>query len=387
MAAIRYALLVTAAIGVLAFPYIDLGLAADLGSWHADVPVADLAGAVLIALVGVALLLRRPTDLPALPGAAGYTLLLVASLLALPAALDPAASLHTLIRKPLFLWLAWGGALGWCATHLARDRFWHALVSASAGLCGAILLGSSVGRIASGSGLASAAVASLTANQKTLGVAIAPLLPLVLGLRRPVPRWAQAAAALLGLAVVLSASRTALVSVAVGLTFLLRFRGRRLAEVPGLVPALAMGGLVLALYAPLWTGSIVQLDALRSRHSLDVRSWAMFSAHPLFGMGAGTSTLYEMIEFPLYRVNGVDAHGAIQKVASEAGIVGLAGWLWATVTVGRRLLADRSERGTMLWACFVALHVNLLTSTETFSQTHWVPLGLIWGLSRRREGA
>ena len=38
-----------------------------------------------------------------------------------------------------------------------------------------------------------------------------------------------------------------------------------------------------------------------------------------------------------------------------------------------------------IWATFVALHANLLFSTETFSQTHWIPLGLLWGLSERRR--
>jgi O-antigen ligase len=155
-------------------------------------------------------------------------------------------------------------------------------------------------------------------------------------------------------------------------------------------------GMLAALYGPLLARSHAQLDAARSRHSLDKRALAMVTERPALGEGGGANVRREMVTFPHYRVNGVDAHGAIQKVASEYGVVGLAGWLAFVGAVGARL-ARRAPVGALLpdglappqlavglWATFVALHVNLLLSTETFSQTHWAPLALVWGLSRRR---
>ena len=76
--------------------------------------------------------------------------------------------------------------------------------------------------------------------------------------------------------------------------------------------------------------------------------------------------------------------------------MGLAGWLALVFAMGHRLWRRAAvsapvvgtfpapSLGVGLWATFVALHTNLLLSTETFSQTHWMALALVWGIAHRR---
>lgn len=369
---------VVAVVAVLAWPYIELELAADVRGWALDVPVADAAGAALVA-IGAGLLLTGTRPIRPYGGAAWLLFLAVGVLGALGSD-DAARSLHDLLRKPVFMWLAWGGALALVVARVGTAEGWRATAAVAACLCAVILFGSSVARIAAGDALWWAPIEGLTGNHKTLAVALAPALPLVWG----PSRRARLLVAFLALALVASASRTSLLSAAVGLAMVVPVGGRPLSHRRGVLPALLVGGLAIAFYAPALSGSLVQLDALRSRHSLDVRAWEMFRAHPLVGMGAGAGVHYEIPTFPHYRVNGVDAHGVIQKLASEHGVLGLGAWLAGTATSASRVYARTTPHDPRLLATFVALHVNLLLSTETFSQTHWVPLALVWGLSLRR---
>lgn len=361
-----------AGVALLSFPYIDLELAADLPGWSLDVPVADAAAALLVPIA--AALARCGRRVP-LPGVPGFPLLFGVALFAAPAAIDPAASLHDLVRKPVFLWLAWGWALAAVVATTGSTRRWSDLLAASAAVCASILLVGSAFRIAAGNALWWAPIEGLTGNQKTLAVALAPLLPLLL-------RGYPAVAALSALALVASASRTSWIAAAIGLVYILAWRGRPLAERRWLVPTLLVLGLAGALVLPRLTGSVVQLDALRSRHSIDLRAWEMFTAHPWLGMGIGSNVRFEQVTFPHYRVNGVDAHGVLQKLASEVGLLGIAAWLAGSAAMARVLHRARTAEPAW-WAVYVALHVNLLLSTETFSQTHWAPLGLLWGLAHR----
>ena len=87
---------------------IDLELAVDLGAWHLNAPVADLVALALLPLAAAAWLRDRTP----LPGVAGYLVFLVASALSLYEAIQPAEGLHHLLRKPIFLYLAYGFGLG-----------------------------------------------------------------------------------------------------------------------------------------------------------------------------------------------------------------------------------------------------------------------------------
>ncbi len=375
---------------LLSFPYIALAPSVQIGTFYLDTPLADLAAAALLpfALVGW---LRRPIPLP---GARGYGALLLVGVVALATVPDPGASAWFLLRKPLFLYVAYGIGLSWWVARGVSAAVLRALLLASVALVSIVSLSSSFLRIARGDTLWFTAIAELTNNHKTLAVALAPLVPLVLALRRG--RLYIVVSAFAISAITLSFSRTAWIALAAGLAFVIGWRGRALATRRGLVLALVVVGIVGALYGPLLTRSATQLDAARSRHSLNKRALAMVSGWPALGMGGGANVRFEQQIFPDYRVNGVDAHGVIQKVGSEYGLLGLAaygafvGGMALRIRRRAALLAGwdgwlapaNATRGA--WATFVALHVNLLLSTETFSQTHWVPLALAWGLSWRR---
>lgn len=376
-----------AGVALLAFPYIGLEYAVTIGERTLNIPLADLAVLALLPLV--ALSWRRATRIP-LPGWPGWVLLVGAGAIAAgTAADDTGGSLYTLLRKPVFLYLAWGGGFAWVVARELSPRGIRVGLEISATLASLVLIWSSVGRIESGNSLWWSAITGITNNHKTLAVALAPTIPLLLGLRPPGDRRTLLVVGLVVVGLLLSVSRTSWITAAVAACWFVSFRGRLLAERRGLALGLVVVGILGSLYGPLLTGSLAQLDAARSRHSLDKRAWAMFTEHPLFGAGPGTSVTHIAHTFPDYRVNGVDAHGAIQKVASEYGLVGLFGWLLTTTTIGWVLHTRAGAGGRLdraIWVCFLALHVNLLLSTETFSQTHWAMIALCWGLSWRTRG-
>lgn len=387
MTAARFGAIVAFAL-LLVWPYIDLGVALPIGSWAFDAPLADLFA---LAMCPFALLWLKERRLPS--GALGYAVLLAAGCagaLGSAHAGEAPAAFHEFARKPLFFGVAYG--LGFTAfiAHWRGENTVRTGLLVAVAVCAGLSWITSIGRIAAGNALWFQSLAGLTPNHKTLAVALAPALPLLWAWIPPPGTWGVTRRRVVGvvafaaLALALSVSRTAWISGAVGASFFVGWGGRMLAERRGWVPVLILLGVLAATYGPVLTGSITQLDALRSRHSLDKRSWHLFEASPLFGAGPGAGVRIEVPTFPDYRVNGVDAHGVVQKVGSEYGLVGLAGYGAFVVAMARRLRA-RHVRGDGRWPSFVALHTNLLLSTETFSQTHWALLAVILGLSLRDE--
>ena len=304
----------------------------------------------------------------------------------------PLTGAHFVVRKVFFPGLAFGIGLATLVSgRVARAHTERLLVAGLALTC-TVSVATSLARLLAGNGLWWARISGLTPNHKTLAVALAGALPLALGVATGPPgrlRTAARAATLGALAAIaLSMSKAAWLGAAVGVAWFLP-RTRPLASRPAvLAPALALG-LALLTALPVVVGSRAMLDAARSRHSLNQRAWRLFSAHPLLGSGAGSSTEVESVTFPDYRVNGVDAHGALQKVGGELGLVGTSAWLWFTAASGLALWRRRGEVGAgTTWGCagaFLTLHVELLLSTETFAATHWAPLAVAWGLAHAPE--
>ena len=367
-------------LAVLTQSYIDLELAADLGGWQANAPVTDLAALALVPLAAWGWLRgqRHP-----LPGLLGYLLLLLAGVLSLRTAPEPATAVHYLVRKPTFMYVAYGFGLAWAAQHaISRRWLWRGVVAWALSTAAVSVL-TSAARIGGGEGLWFAQIAGLTPNHKTLAVSLAGGLPLLLATGR------RRVAAVVGVALLLSASKTAwlMAALAAGLVWP---RARPVALRWRLsLPAAALA-VALAYYAPLIMNSRAMLDAARSRHSLNHRAEKMFLHEPLTGTGVGMSTAIEMATFPHYRVNGVDAHGVIQKVGGEMGLLGLAGYggfsLAALVALRRRWRAAGATHAGEAYGALTVWAVSsagLLLSTETFSQTWWLPAGLAWGLAHR----
>ncbi|MBM4392546.1 MAG: O-antigen ligase family protein [Deltaproteobacteria bacterium] len=357
---------------LLFFPYIDAKLALDLGPWHADAPLADLA-ALLLAPFGLVLAWRtrwRP------PGWQGFAALLAVGWMS--AWLGDAAgrALHELLRKVLFSGVVYGLCMALAVKECRDTDLLRKALLLGVGACASISVTTSVLRIGGGDALWWQSIEGLTNNHKTLAVAMAPTLPLLWSWRDDrVARWVVGLGVL---ALAVSMSRTAWIAAAAGGTYLIQWRGRPLAARPWVVPAIVIVGVLAATFGPHLIDSAAQLDALRSRQSLDKRAWLLFLDNPLLGGSPGASIRYEIPTFPDYRVNGVEAHGVLQKIGGEYGLLGLLAYGWMFLGLAR------ASRGHWTWPCFVALHVNLLLSTETFTQTHWALLGLVLGLAARR---
>ncbi len=364
---LRNSLLVVA---VATSPYILLGVSLPLPGWQFDAPIADLAalGCLLLApLAGR----RAPAPAPV-----AWAALVLVGLAAALLGDAPREAVHVLIRKPIFLYLAWGVGVATAVALAPRGVLTAALGVACAGAL-AVTVGASFVRIARGDALWFAAIDHLTNNHKTIALASVPLLGLYASFRH---RWGWTSI-VAAVALAASMSRTAWIAAGAGLAQVLRWRGRPLAAIPGLVPGLILGGAAAAVLAPTLARSVAQLDAARSRLLLDRRALELWWAHPLLGASPGANTRFEASIFPDYRVNGVDAHGVIQKLASEYGLLGLLAFAAATATIALRVRA-RAHPGA--WAAFVAAHVSLLFSTEVYSQTHWVVIAVCWGLAARR---
>ena len=371
-------------------PFIDLELALDLGPWHANAPVADL---VALALLLLALPDRARRRLP-LPGPWAWAAFVAVGLAGAALAPETGESLHYLLRKPIFMYLAYiGGVAAWTRRGALRPAVFGGMLLGVGGTA-TVSLATSGLRVAAGDALWFSQLDGLTPNHKTLAVAMAGALPLVLAVGRR-PRWrrpAAVAAALATLAIALSLSKTAWITTALAYG-LFWPRGRPIAaRWQRTAPALVLGA-ALAVYAPVLLGSKAMLDAARSRHSLNVRAWEMARARPLLGMGPGASTRVEQVTFPHYRVNGVDAHGVVQKVGSEFGLLGLLAYGLFVGGAGRRLVTRWREAGgshdSLAWgavATWATLHTNLLLSTEVLSPTHWTPLAVAWGLAHTTPG-
>lgn len=363
---------------LVSFPYIALELSWPLTGRALNAPVADVA-ALFLAPLGL-WAARRGNQWPT--GLRSFAVFLCVGAVSAVLADAPAEALHEWLRKPVFSGVVYGvGAFAIVATLPRIDGVRTALLAGIV-IASLISLATSVDRILSGDTLWFSAISGLTNNHKTIVVALAPALVLAWG-------WAptRASKIIVGLgviAVALSLSRTAWIAMAVGACWFIVWRGQSLAARRGLVATVAILGVVSATYGPLVTGSLAQLDALRSRHSIDLRAARLFAEHPLVGAGPGASVRDEAQTFPHYRVNGVDAHGAIQKIGSEYGLLGMIAY--GVFAFGAANAVRRKHRpGEGIWPAFVALHANLLLSTEVFNQTHWALFALTTGLAARDQ--
>ena len=363
--------------------FIDLELSASLGGWVANAPLADLGA---LGLLGAAVLCRTVGPWKNLPGVRGYGAFALVALASAGVSFAPGDAVHAWLRRIVVPFAACGvGVAAWARAPALRPRLCQLLVLWMA-TTAAVSLGSSLARVAGGNALWFSALEGLTPNHKTLAVSLAGGLPLVL-FQRDGRRSVDAVLGLALVAIALSLSKTAWITAALALALFFP-QGRPLARRPGRTAPLVLLAMVAALLAPVVLGSRAMLDAARSRHSLNKRAVAMVLDRPVLGQGPGTNVLVEQVTFPDYRVNGVDAHGVLQKVASETGLLGLGtyGWFWVGTTglLVRRWRAAGARYEGASWgalATHATLTSNLLLSTEAFSCTHWVPFGVAVGLS------
>ena len=378
-------LLLLFAAAALTFGYIDLEWGFAVGRYWVNAPVVDVIALGFLA----AWLWRRvtaPDETTPWPGRWVYLGFMAIALASAVGAVHRADALHEWARKFVFYYAAFGVAMShWIARRSDVQKICRLLLIGVLALA-AVSVVTSFTRWGSGESLWHVALEGLTPNHKTLAVALAPCLPLALGWRGQTTDrerwWANLVIALLVGAVALSASKAAWICLAYGAMLWFPNRERAWGWRARFAVPFVLIGVSAAIYAPVLVGSKAMLDAARSRHSLNVRAVQMVASHPVLGAGPGSSVEIEMVEFPHYRVNGVDAHGVVQKIAGETGLGGLlaygafAGVVLITA-VRRRRLSDThaGAAGTIL-----VLHLSLLLSTETFSPTHWFVFAVAWGL-------
>jgi len=398
--------LLLAALAVLYATHAFIGLEGSLrlplpggGIWFANAPVSDIVALILLP-VALLRVWRDPDHRPEPPGWPGWMCLLGASLLSISHAADPAQATHYLLRKPVLSYLLYGVGLMWIVATLRRRWILQVIVISSLSLVASVSVLTSIMRIQSGDIVEIQAIAGLTPNHKTLAVCLAGWLPLLWSWARQrsssqTLRHAAMTVSLVSLlAILLSMSRTAWLGSGLAAALFLP-ADRPLAWRPRRFIPAALLSVAMAWIAPVATHSATMIDATRSRQELNGRAWEMFAAHPLTGSGIGTSTSVQAGAAPYQDIKGVDAHGAIQKVASEAGLLGLLGLAWFLTGAGRTLIKswrieqrrcpDQPLASLQSYGClatFAVLHAQLLLSTELFSPTHWVPLATAWGLSQ-----
>ena len=129
--------------------------------------------------------------------------------------------------------------------------------------------------------------------------------------------------------------------------------------------------------------SVVSSSTTARLAEIQVVSFYVLRA-PWFGYGPGmyTSVLADTYAFVADFGEPLDAHGIIQKVVLETGIVGLAalsaffGWLFAALS---RLMRRESEHRALLETLFLTVLGALvfqLFSTSYFTSILWLPVGL-----------
>lgn len=367
-----------------------------------DVPVADLLAMGIAGSFGLVLLRGRgatfgaltsegPQAPLALPAAFGWMAFITASLAGCVLAGADSEMYYFVARKPLFCWVVYGAGLAGVIRLLPAASL-RSLGYAHAVWLSGLILPPAVWLVVHGHGGATLELEGLINNHKLLAVALAPWLgalwrwrPLIGG------RLGAYAWLILGLsavAVLTSMSKAAWVTAVVSLGAFVEWRGRPVLARPALSAGLAGIGILTMIALPFATGGVEMIDSFDSRWSLNVRAWNMFVEHPLRGWGPGTATRWLMNDPRHYRIDGVDAHGVIQKVASENGLLGLAAYLlaylwflryfWRAATAGSN---DRHVQGAALLG--LGLQLNLLLSTDYFSSAHWGSLAIALGIVSR----
>lgn len=118
-------------------------------------------------------------------------------------------------------------------------------------------------------------------------------------------------------------------------------------------------------------------------------AWQWFTAHPFVGAGAGTflSRVDGTWSYRLLFGGAMDAHGVIQKLLAETGILGMSAYALVTVVMARLAIrtiqrlgwAHRIGEGVMYAAVgMTGAWVYQLFNTTYWSAKLWLPIGLFF---------
>jgi len=222
--------------------------------------------------------------------------------------------------------------------------------------------------------------------------------------RQPLIRWGSILVAVFGVvAILLTASRGGLISLAIALLAAMIFgRGWRpqIAVLVGVIAVIGYG-----YFAGFASDSVKdrissttqgQERTLEGRTTIWAVGWRIFEDNPGIGVGAGnfgvSSRHYILESGALGRSDQVldveqPAHNSYLEVASELGLVGLAGLLgilgfclWCALSASRRFQEQgRDGMAALAFSLFVAIVGTLAANffiTELYSNHLWLLLGL-----------
>ncbi len=211
------------------------------------------------------------------------------------------------------------------------------------------------------------------------------------------PRWLRAlgiAAAVVGTAgLLLSVSRAAIISLAIGLTILMRRLGTRVLLAYALGALLALGALVTVFRD-------VAHDPSENASRIAVWGGSLRLAErfALSGVGPfGFHLIYPAYKLPDADVNELHAHDLPLHILIEDGVLGLAGLAWFVIAatsramhIGRAIPSSDRERSLLfaaLGAAFVATALqNLVDVVTTFLLVLlWPMVGLVLSLGGELE--
>lgn len=201
--------------------------------------------------------------------------------------------------------------------------------------------------------------------------------------------WILGAAALMFVTSILTFSRTAWIVLAVQGVILaatvwrddIKRYGRELTYA-------AFAGIPFAIVMVVYSLTRGALGSLDARSALTGIAWTMFQGSPWVGVGAGTfanrvaGTYAFVADFGM----ALDSHGIFQKVAAEAGLIGLAALAWVLFAIAqygyrawKRLPPGRSETSAYVILVVTAFGAFLYqtTSTSYWTPRLWVSVGLM----------
>ena len=152
------------------------------------------------------------------------------------------------------------------------------------------------------------------------------------------------------------------------------------------LPALLFGTLAVYMVGFLMLNPTVQ-SSNSARVELANISYMLFQEHPIIGQGVGSfvARLSEVSVFRLEFGDPLEAHGMMQKIGSEQGVVGLIAMGLFLVAIFSRLLkrirSGHYSNEVRMYA-FVGLFLALgplmfqIFNTQYYSSKLWVPFGL-----------
>ncbi|MBN2884938.1 O-antigen ligase family protein [Patescibacteria group bacterium] len=202
------------------------------------------------------------------------------------------------------------------------------------------------------------------------------------------------------LAVIMTFSRAAWITIILQLGIYLLWKQRRYLEKQGGLIILAVFTLILLMTPIFWRMKILQdsnTSSTENRILLTEIAYKNWQDKPILGQGVGqfTNLVSDNLRFTAKYGDPLDSHGFLQKIMAEMGIIGLISWIFLLVVlfkeaiIGIKRYGDRSPWLLPLWIAAGGSIFFQLFNTSYYKGKVWliVSLALIaTELARKKYG-